>query len=276
MGATQRCSAPPRFLWLATSRTAELPEGFGIKPFSARTEARLCVLLDAEKPAALPTELSAVPTSTCAPHSLRPLLRDEIRHADCLSPAGYSTDDQDPGCYTGAPTLYAAALACEARTMPHYPLSLAIDDVGFAGCTAKCSFSWPAFPLRGTVLEPTYFRASLGRYSRRFPIESQETGPAWVDRIRRFGGMPWEHPFLAVADGYPAPGRKCHAGHDRGQCPACKKPICQKSFRQKRKSPGGRTPSGLFNPGRFAAPSLPETIIRNAQRMGSPPTGKPA
>ena len=37
-------------------------------------------------------------TSTCAPLSLHHLLSDEIQHAECLSPAGYSTDDRDPGC----------------------------------------------------------------------------------------------------------------------------------------------------------------------------------
>ena len=43
MGATQPCGALPRSEQLAAVQTAELPEGFGLKPLSTRTEARLCV-----------------------------------------------------------------------------------------------------------------------------------------------------------------------------------------------------------------------------------------
>lgn len=43
MGATQPCGALPRSEQLAVAQTAELPEGFGLKPLSTRTEARLCV-----------------------------------------------------------------------------------------------------------------------------------------------------------------------------------------------------------------------------------------
>jgi len=37
----------------------------------------------------------------------------------------------------------AAALANKARTSLHYPLPLAIDDVGIAGCTTMCSLTDP-------------------------------------------------------------------------------------------------------------------------------------
>ncbi|MFK8082471.1 MAG: hypothetical protein AB8B97_19480 [Granulosicoccus sp.] len=35
------------------------------------------------------------------------------------------------------------ALANKARTALHYPLPLAIDDIGVAGCTTMCSFTCP-------------------------------------------------------------------------------------------------------------------------------------
>lgn len=90
-------------------RPAGLPEGSGLKPLSARAGARLCVSFEGVLPdsnrrpiawhaMALPTELKTrIPTSACAPRSLRRLLGHEIRHADCLSPTGYSTECQDAG-----------------------------------------------------------------------------------------------------------------------------------------------------------------------------------
>lgn len=90
-------------------RPAGLPEGSGLKPLSARAGARLCVSSKGVLPdlnrrptayqaMALPTELKTrIPTSTCAPRSLRHLLGGEIRHADCLSPTGYSTECKDAG-----------------------------------------------------------------------------------------------------------------------------------------------------------------------------------
>lgn len=90
-------------------RPAGLPEGSGLKPLSARAGARLCVSSEGVLPdsnrrpiafhaMALPTELKTrIPTSACAPRSLRRLLGHEIRHADCLSPTGYSTECKDAG-----------------------------------------------------------------------------------------------------------------------------------------------------------------------------------
>lgn len=39
--------------------------------------------------------------------------------------------------------LCTVALANKARTLLHYPLPLAIDDIGVAGCTTTCSFTDP-------------------------------------------------------------------------------------------------------------------------------------
>lgn len=89
--------------------TAELPGGFGLKPLlGTHRDASLRLVLVAitglEPAPSLPrrrstTELNSKnPISTCAPRSLRRLLGREIRHADCLSPTGYSTENQDAGC----------------------------------------------------------------------------------------------------------------------------------------------------------------------------------
>ncbi len=110
MGAAQPCGLPQRTRPLAALALAELPEGFGLKPFSDRTETRLCVYKSVcnagvepatyrLKSIALPTELKTqVPISTCVPQLLRHLLGREIQHAECRSPAGYLTAQLDAGC----------------------------------------------------------------------------------------------------------------------------------------------------------------------------------
>ena len=162
-GATQPCGATPRSSRLAALRTAELPasrkmHGFGLKPFSVRTEARLCVALFLGKMCGIRTRAycfvgsrtthcaNIIPTSTCAPRSLRPLLADEIQHAELSFTYRLLNRRKGLRLLTGIPIICTAALARKARTMPHHPLPLTVDDVGVAGCTTTCSFARPAFP----------------------------------------------------------------------------------------------------------------------------------
>ena len=87
-----------------------------------------------------------IPTSTCAPRSLRPLLTDEIQHAELSFTYRLLNRRKGLRLFTGIPVICTAALARKARTMPHHPLPLTVDDVGVAGCTTTCSFARPAFP----------------------------------------------------------------------------------------------------------------------------------
>ena len=109
---------------------------------------------------------------------------------------------------TGTPELctLALALARKARTVAHYPLPLTVDDVGVAGCTTTWSFAGLHSRPR-PVREPRYFRASLGRYPRRFPDEYKRTGLAWVDRTGGLGGTPWVTPLSRRYRRLSAPGR---------------------------------------------------------------------
>ena len=78
--------------------------------------------------------------------------------------------NRNPGRWLLArtPNLCADALARNARTILHYPLPLAPNDVGVAGCTTTCSLT-DLHSRPRPVHEPRYFRASPCRYPRPRP-----------------------------------------------------------------------------------------------------------
>ena len=128
----------------------------------------------------------------------------------------YRLLDREPGrrLLTGTPELCTRALARKARTIVRYPLPFTVDDVGVAGCTTTCSFT-DLHSRPEPVHEPRYFRASLGRYPRRFPSEDKRVELAWVNRTYTLGGTPWVAPLSRRCRRLLAPGRKRRDGRGR-------------------------------------------------------------
>ena len=112
------------------------------------------------------------PTLTCAPRSLRPLLADEIRHAELSFAYRLLNRRQGRRLFAGFPVICAASLARKARTVPHYPLSLTVDEVGVAD-HHHVFFRLAGIPAERRCLSRATFRASLGRNCRRRTIDSE-------------------------------------------------------------------------------------------------------
>ena len=132
----------------------------------------------------------------------------ERRNTTRRLPFSYRLLDRSQGLWllTRTPVICTGALACKARTDPHYPLPLTANDVGVAGCTTTCSLT-DLHSQPELVHESRYFRASLGRYPRQFPIEDEEAELAWIDRVRIPGEAPWIVPLSHRCRWLAAPGR---------------------------------------------------------------------
>ena len=108
------------------------------------------------------------------------------------------------------PVFCARALACRARTAAHYPLPFTVGDVGFADCATTRSLtgphSWPA--EAEPVRKPATSAHRLCRHPRRFPARTRGPGLPGRTESEDPAGRHGERPFPAVADGYPAPGRR--------------------------------------------------------------------
>ena len=179
--------------------------------FILRRVAGLEPALTALKAIVLPTELKTrIPTAACAPRLLRCLLGGEIQHADCRSPTGYWTEDQDAG---SSPEPRRSA-----RRRSHVRLAL----LRTTRCPSRLAM-WvpriapPRVPSRACIpgrlkpnqcVNPLLPRIACAAIPAGCPARTRgpglpgRTGPE--SPARRHG----ERPFPAVADGYPAPGRR--------------------------------------------------------------------
>ena len=246
-------------------RPAGLPEGSGLKPLSARAGARLCVSSEGVLPdsnrrpiafhaMALPTELKTrIPTSACAPRSLRRLLGHEIRHADCLSPTGYSTECKDAGLppeprhSARGRSLVRLALPRTARCPSR--LAMSVSRIAPPRVLSRARI-----PNRSWCVSRATSAHRFCRYPRRFPARTR--GPGLPGRTepespaRRHG----ERPFPAVADGYPAPGRHPTPAEAEGDCPFGRSRL-DESVCPDRRAGARRGNPRLPRPTRSAAPT---------------------
>ena len=133
-----------------------------------------------------------------------PSFDDKIQHADCLSPTGYSTDHQDAGCTpeprrpAQARLLVRLALRCTIRCLSRLTMLVS------TGSTTTCSFAGPhSRPGRCINRGTSAHRLTAIPGAPR----TREAGLAWSDRIRRFGGIPWDVSLSRRHRRSSAPGR---------------------------------------------------------------------
>lgn len=164
------------------------------------------------------TELTTLfPFRRARPWTLRYLWDNKIRHAVCLSPAGYSTDDQGAGCPPEPCVFCTVALVCRTHTGRCYSLPLTVDDVGVTGCTTTCSFARPVLPAcAGTSISllPRIAWPLLPPETRRRPRGAEL---AWVDRARRDSAKrDGSRFFPVVANGYQRQAAVCKVSVSNG------------------------------------------------------------
>lgn len=129
--------------------------------------------------------------------------RTKYNTPNCLSPTGYSTDDQDAGCapdpqFSAWPRSLVGLALCRAiRCLSR--LTMLASRVAPPCVLSLGRHSRPNW----AVLEPRYFRASLGRYCRR--LRHRQRGrpdlPGLTTPRKAWRGVEWARPFPAVADG---------------------------------------------------------------------------
>ena len=202
-------------------RPAGLPEGSGLKPLSARAGTRLCVSSEGVLPdsnrrpiawhtMALPTELKTrIPTSACAPRSLRRLLGHEIQHADCLSPTGYSTECKDAGLPPdprhSARGRSLVRLALPRTTRCPSRLAMSVSRIAPPRVLSAGPHSWTTEAEQ--CVSPILPRIAYAAIPAAVKQRGERAGLAWTDRTRKSGETPWGAPLSRRCDGYPAPGR---------------------------------------------------------------------
>ena len=148
------------------------------------------------------TELkSANPISTRAPQPLRRLLGHEIRRADCLSPTGYLTEDQDAGCSPEprfpAPPHSLVRLVLRSATRCPSRLTMSVSRVAPPrGLSRAC------IPGRDRCVSRATSAHRLAAIPAGFPMRTRGPGLPGLTEPSNSAGRHGLRPFPAVTRGY--------------------------------------------------------------------------